>query len=137
MEVVEYANHTVVMDGAHNPQKMTALVGSLQAKFPDQKFNVLIGMLSGKDLEETLKVVAPIVASVTATSFKAEQDMPRGSIALSEVTTAAHELGLPNVAGIEGPAEAFEKILQQSDNPVLVTGSFFLLNYIRPLIFIV
>jgi len=135
MEIVDYEGRKVIMDGAHNPQKMTALVRSLQAKFPDQTFDVLIGMLSGKDLEATLKILLPVVRTVTATSFKAEQDMPRGSIEPSEIIRIAQVLGLKDVQIIPGPRQAFQELIASGDKSILVTGSFFLLNYIRPLIF--
>ena len=123
------------MDGAHNPQKMKALVMSLQAKFPDQKFDILIGMLSCKDLEETLKVMKPIVKTLTATEFRAEQDMPRGSIDATKIVHTAKKFGFQEVDKIGSPVQAFEKLVEKNNTPVLVTGSFFLLNYIRPLIF--
>ncbi|HSX44196.1 MAG TPA: Mur ligase family protein [Candidatus Saccharimonadales bacterium] len=135
MEIVQYKGRTVIMDGAHNPQKMTALVDSLQAKFPGQKFDVLIGMLSGKDLGTTLEILKPVVHGLTTTSFKAEQDMPRGSIEPKETTRTAKKLGLEKVNIIPGPKQAFQELVASGDAPILVTGSFFLLNYIRPLIF--
>lgn len=99
MEIVEKDGKTIIMDGAHNPQKLHALVESLQAKFPDKKMAVLMGLLSGKDLNlhDVIREIKPVAASLIATSFSAEQDMPRGSIEPQEIVRVSKENGFETI----------------------------------------
>ncbi len=134
MEIVKVGSKTVILDGAHNPQKAQVLVKSLQAKYPEQKMSVIMGLLSDKDLSGFLKEITPIARRITSTAFRAEQDMPRGSIGPEEIVRAGKTQGFDNIEAILKPELAFETILEQTEDTILVIGSFFLLNHIRPLV---
>ena len=135
METIEVGGKLVILDGAHNPQKMGALVNSLRDKFPNRKMTVLLGLLSGKDLKGVVKELMPITDNLIATSFAAEQDMPRQSIDPKEIIAAAKAQGITSTKKVTKPEEAFKTALEGKNPLVLVAGSFFLLNHIRPLIF--
>ena len=133
MEVMQFGDKTVIMDGAHNPQKIRASVLSLQDKFPGQKMQVVLGLLGDKELEGVIKELKPIASAIYATYFAAEQDMPRQAINPDEIVKTAQAQGLKAMAIYE-PEQAFQAALNEPES-VLVIGSFFLLNHIRPLIF--
>jgi dihydrofolate synthase/folylpolyglutamate synthase len=134
MELVERDGKTIILDGAHNPQKLYALVSSIKDRFPNQKFAVLIGVVSGKDtsLAGVMQEVLPIASHVIATGFSAEQDLPRPSVAPGELASAAKTLGFSNIEAVTSPEAAYQKLLGRSEEFLLVTGSFYLLNHIRP-----
>lgn len=50
-------NRTVVLDGAHNPQKMQALVDTLKVLFPNKKIIRYTAFKQGKDRQEMLTVM--------------------------------------------------------------------------------
>lgn len=132
MEVVKKGDKTIIMDGAHNPQKLHALVRSLQLKFPTQKMTIVFGVLDEKELKDSLNELKLVAGTLIATSFPAEQDMPRASANPNKVAKVAEELGIKAQVEAE-PERALRQALSQSDF-VLIAGSFFLLNHIRPLI---
>ena len=134
MEIVQKKDKTIILDGAHNPQKIQTLVKSLMAKYPGQKMAVVTGLLSDKEVNGVIKEIAPVTKQLYATAFKAEQDMPRAAIDPQEIVKVAKEVGVENAYAISRPEDAYKKALETSDM-ILVTGSFFLLNHIRPLIF--
>lgn len=137
MEIVKRKGKTIIIDGSHNPQKLRALVKSIQTKFPEAKFAVLLGMLNerSEQVRAVLKEISPIAESVTATTFFAGQDIPRDPLNPFKIVEAGKKLGLGNVQYERSPEEAFKNLLVGSHKYVLVTGSFFLLNHIRPVIF--
>ena len=96
-----------------------------------------MALLSGKDLnlDDIAKEIQPVVASLITTSFAAQQDMPRGSIDPKELMKAAKTSGV-KAEVVEDPKEAFNSIMKSKEPIILVTGSFYLLNDIRPLIFV-
>ncbi len=64
LNLLKIGKSRVVIDSAHNPQKMEALVKSLKAIFRAQKMNFVISVKYGKDLKKILKIIEPISDSV-------------------------------------------------------------------------
>lgn len=50
----------LVLDGAHNPHGLRALVQSLQTLFPGQRWRVLFAMMADKPVAEALDLLTPI-----------------------------------------------------------------------------
>ncbi|MBA2655669.1 MAG: hypothetical protein H0U70_01635 [Tatlockia sp.] len=48
----------LILDGAHNPDKLSALFLSLKKKFPETNFQVLFSLAKNKDLEGCLQIIA-------------------------------------------------------------------------------
>ncbi|WP_342505316.1 folylpolyglutamate synthase/dihydrofolate synthase family protein [Sporosarcina sp. FSL K6-2383] len=59
----------VFMDGAHNPAAAKVLTETIQLEFPGEKVDFIIGMLKGKDVEQTLNELVPVAASFTFVTF--------------------------------------------------------------------
>ena len=109
------ADPLIIYDGAHNPQGIRALIRSLERYFPDQKVNIISGVMADKEygeMVEKLKTVAEHVYTVTvpdnpralsAESFAnvfARQDVPVTaceslSQAVSLAVSASRENGIP------------------------------------------
>ena len=58
-QITERNGHTVVLDGAHNPAAMSALLESLMAYFPEKEFVFVMGSLQTKDVSKMLYLVQP------------------------------------------------------------------------------
>lgn len=140
-DVKKIKNKTVIFDGAHNPQKMEAFISSLIKKYPDKKFNFLLAFKKGKDYKEMLKVIisCAIVHKIIITSFLTEnQDM----INSSEDPIVVGNAYMRSVRGgrfyadpiiIPNLKNAWETILQE-DEPIVVTGSLYLVGEVFRLI---
>jgi dihydrofolate synthase/folylpolyglutamate synthase len=131
MEIFRRGNKTIILDGAHNSQKLHALVSSIQAKYPNVKASILFSLSSNQ--KGTIEAIEPIAKHLIFTSIKTYQDEKKRSprrILITDQLTSAHisyEID-PN------PELALEKLLNRPEELLVITGSFYLLNTIRPLI---
>ncbi len=135
MEIIKLAGKTIVLDGAHNAQKFVALSESLRARFPQQDIAVLAAFAEGdgQRLSGALKVIGSFASDMIITSFVSAKDYVRRSVDTAKVALQAQAIGL--TTQIEpNSAAAFTALLARPEPVLLVTGSFYLLNHIRPLI---
>ena len=124
------AGRTAVLDGAHNPMKLAALVATLQEVHPGVRFPWVLAFKQDKDLDAALHVVAPAASVVVATEFcSAGGDHPAGASVPAElVAAAAADRGI--ATAVEGnPVLAVRRAAEKADEavPVVVSGSFHLL----------
>lgn len=130
LEVVSYKNKIVVLDGAHNAQKMHTFAASFKAKFPNVRPPVVLAIAETKNLH-----LADIVAElkqlsnlVIITTFKNDQDTPVKSIEPEEI---AKYFGQGSTLIEKDINRAMEYLLAQKENVLLVTGSLYLLREAR------
>lgn len=134
MESWQVDNTEVILDGAHNEQKMSALLQGLELTKGERKYVILIGVKSGKDLESLVKLLVPVAGPVIASPFFQGQDLPLQSMDAEEVAAAFREKGVADVVAEGSSAAGFETALERAKSDgssVLVTGSFFLVAEIR------
>ena len=55
---------TVVIDGAHNPQGIEALVSSIREEFPGRKIKFLMGVLGDKAVDKMIEEILPLAFSI-------------------------------------------------------------------------
>jgi dihydrofolate synthase/folylpolyglutamate synthase len=126
MESYTIRGKTVIIDGAHNEQKMTAFFDSFRLLHPGLKPPVLIALKNNKDFEN----IAPIIASNTdiaiATEFTMEQDMPAGAKPASEIAHNLQRAGVKMVIEEPDVTVALNALIDTESDIVLVIGSFFL-----------
>jgi len=136
MEIIQYHNKTLIVDGSHNGQKLGALSSSIKEKYPSKSIAALVGFVEGKDtaLHDGLAALRDITNTLVITSFRGGQDVWRESYLTSTVAAAAKKQGFSDISVVEKPQEALKELLKRPEEILLITGSFFLLNYIRPLI---
>lgn len=61
-EQITWQNKTIVLDAAHNPQKMAGLASALGRVFSGQAIAAVIGMNPGTALQETIRPLALVIA---------------------------------------------------------------------------
>ncbi|MEM7803010.1 MAG: cyanophycin synthetase, partial [Chloroflexota bacterium] len=69
MEVVEKAP-IVLLDGAHNPHKMRALMKSLELSYPDKRVVAIVGGIVNKEISAILKEMVPHIDVLIGTAPK-------------------------------------------------------------------
>ena len=130
METVRVKNRTVVMDGAHNPAKMTAFVTSFQQLHPGVKPIVLLALKSDKDYAKLVPIVGPFAERIITTAFNTTQDLPVRSMDPAKLATAFLSQGFQAEAIADQKAAV--RAMLDDPNPVgVITGSFYLLSQIR------
>jgi folylpolyglutamate synthase/dihydropteroate synthase len=137
MEVFERDGKTVVVDAAHNAQKLEALGRSMHTRYSArQPVAAVVSLAAGREyrLEESAREMAGLAGHLIVTSFHGPQDGPHHSVEPRLLAAACKKQGAKSVEIIEDPAAALQALLARPEQVLLVTGSFYLLNHIRPLL---
>jgi len=131
MEIRQTNGKTLIMDGAHNAQKMTAFIDSFQRLYPDARPAVLLALKTGKEYQDVAPLLAPLVARVIVTTFNTSQDLPVRSMDPGQLAEAFRSAGAAEVKVIADSQAALQALLATPDNIRIITGSFYLLGQIR------
>jgi dihydrofolate synthase / folylpolyglutamate synthase len=118
---------SILLDVAHNPDGMSALIGSLLEAFAFDRANVVIGILGDKDYEGMLSELARIPCSIIATRAKTVRSVP-----VQDLRRASEKLGL-NCDIVEDVGAAVERAIGMSSPTELicVTGSHYVVGEAR------
>lgn len=113
----------LLLDVSHNPDGMRRTVEAIMVfRNRYRRMHVLVGMASDKDAHGFIRCLLPLNASYTATAI------PSGrSISPAELGSLLKSEGI-DAPVFDEPEEALRSIMQEadSDDLILVTGSFFL-----------
>jgi len=120
----------LIMDGAHNAQKMQAFVDSLRQLYPRAKPAILLALKDGKDYESVVPLLAPLAEQVIVTTFDTSQDLPARSMDPEMLAKAFADAGVATQS-ITDQRQAFQALLKSPAEVLIVTGSFYLLSQIR------
>lgn len=132
MDEVKVNGKTLVMDGAHNEQKMRAFTESFKQQFPNQKAVVLLSMKKGKEYETVLPLLKPICSHLIVTSFKERQEFQPIAGDAEILAAAARQQGITDVEVIPSTKQAYQKLMDFSAPLAVITGSLYLLAAVRP-----
>lgn len=136
METVRIGARTLIMDGAHNGQKIGTLLASMREKYGVAPITALVAFTAASDQHWQLGVDAllPVVSKLIITSFQVEQDLPKRAVEPARLAAYCREKGYEHIV-IERSADRAYQLLMDDPVPLkLVVGSFYLLNDIRPIV---
>lgn len=121
---------TVILDGAHNEEKIGALVSTLRDLFDYDRLIMVLGMLETKNAEPIVRTLASVADRIitTAPSVKGKP-----AISAANLAAAARNVGSVQVIANGGPREALEQALKiaKPRDLVVVTGSLYLIGEVR------
>ena len=119
----------LIVDGAHNPDGVTALINSIKSFLPDKKICFVMGVMKDKDYHEMLRLITPFAESfVTELPYSARGLDPE--ILKKEI--ASYFSGPVDTAG--SVTEAVDKALahaKETNTPVICFGSLYQVADIR------
>jgi dihydrofolate synthase/folylpolyglutamate synthase len=149
LEIVEQ-KPLVILDGAHNPDKVKALVRAIKQIFPKKRVTAIIAIKNDKKAKEMLEEFLKICKKIIFTSFKiiADQgvvssykpeelmDIITDSSTANESLRNTFQVSLrPAVIFrlIEDPTKALNMAINEAgkDDLILVTGSLYLVGEIK------
>lgn len=137
MEVKRISGKEVVIDGAHNPQKMSEFINNLLVYYPKQKFDFLIAFKKGKDYKKILRFIVPYARKIIVTSFF-NQTKFQGMRILAEDTKVIGNilniLGFNNFVMYYDNKAAISEMLSTNSGVKVITGSLYLLSDVFPLL---
>lgn len=131
-EVINTHGKIVILDGAHNPQKLTAFIASLPDEYiASSRF--LIGLSDAPDtkIEQCVSILTDLQRPLLCTEFAVGQDIKyRSSVSAATLATLCRDKGAD-----ANPKRDTGLALQQlllSDEPVaIITGSLYLVSVAR------
>jgi dihydrofolate synthase/folylpolyglutamate synthase len=141
VEEFDFHGKKVIIDGAHNPQKLMALSNYLNwhfAESPSRK-RILIFSLGENKMEtsiESMQIAREISDKIILTTFRDEtiESAFRENIDLEILYESARRMEFSEIKIIKNPRVALTSAMQAGAEIVVVAGSFYLLNSIRPLL---
>jgi dihydrofolate synthase/folylpolyglutamate synthase len=134
VDIRRIKNQLLILDGAHNPQKMTALINSLKFFFPNQKFTFVLAFKQRRDFAKMIKLIIPLAQNIIITSFTVtSQDMIQLSQSHPSLIKIFHQLNFSKFETISDQSQALHAALQ-SQNNIAITGSLYLLGEIYPIL---
>lgn len=128
METKKIDAKTVVLDGAHNEQKMQALVASYQQRFPGHKATIVLSLKFDKAYQSVFPILKPICDKLIITKFQQAQDLPAKPVPTEELLVEAQKAGYKNITVEPVLGKALQLALQTKSKQVLVTGSLYLVS---------
>ncbi len=127
METVQ-CEPLVLLDGAHNPEKVASLVQNLDVLYPDRRRILVFGALESKSYAEMLEALLPGTAALIAT---VPNVLAKPSTSASDIAALAPDGVI--VETIEDPIVATERAIDMAepDDLVVITGSLYLVGNVR------
>ena len=117
----------IVLDGAHNPAGVDALLAALDTVYPNRPVQLVFGVFADKDAEPMIRALFPLVAGVTLTPIANPRSRPPESYAALARTLNQHVTIAPDAEA----ALALARAATTSSGVVVVAGSLFLVGQVR------
>ncbi len=122
LQVLRRGSQTLLLDGAHNPAGVAALIAAVRQHFPNSKPTLLTGMLRDKDWQAMSCSLAPLAHRIFAVPVASER-----TVSAEELRATCH------VANPVAECLAFtslaEALARASDDAfVIITGSLYFIG---------
>lgn len=134
LEVVRHSP-TVVLDGAHNPAGVAALVAAVEEAFSFDRLVAVVAVLGDKDVAAMLSLLEPVVSDLVVTANHSPRAMPPDDLARAAVEV----FGRDRVVVEPLLPDALDAAVALADEGgdgagVLVTGSLYTVGEARTLL---
>ena len=119
----------IILDGAHNPDKMRALVKSIKKLYLREKFTIIFGLKKDRKLYEMIKILQPITKKFIITQFGEHTDLGE------KFSYPANELykKVSLKKQLEPDSKSALSLIKKDDK-VLITGSLYLIGEIKKIL---
>lgn len=135
LDIINFQGKELIIDGAHNPQKMSNFLKALTSIYPNQKFTFLLAFKKGKDYNNMLKLICPFSDQLILTNFfSANNNLSHLSAKPDKLKKVVEKAGFNNFSIAKNPEEGFKIVLNSKNPKVVITGSLYFLSEIYPLL---
>lgn len=135
VELLQQKKQKWILDGAHNEDKIKALISLLKSVFSKKNKVAIIGFKIDKDIDACLKLLMPYFKAIVCTQFHASTDMGKKmSIQPQQLKEKLILLGFKgNIIVKDNVEKAVEyvKNLTKKNTIYIVTGSLYLVGEAR------
>ena len=132
-EIINKHSKTIILDGAHNPQKLNYLKEQIKDKFPNQDIIVVLSFSDSKqdNLRECLDIISQISKDIVLTEYILDFG-PKIPLSAEIIQKEAIKLNKFNeIKVIKDHERLVNNVLSNDKQITVVTGSFYLLNNIN------
>lgn len=132
LDVRKIRGNTVILDGAHNEDKMEAIISSIKKIWPTRKIIGIIAFKDDKNVVSMIRLLSKKTEKIVVTKFSSFTDMGKyRSMDKEKIVFALGKAGFDGEVKVknsfkEAFSEAFNKT--KNDKLVLVTGSLYLVG---------
>lgn len=138
-EIHHLKHKDLIMDGAHNPQKMKAFIFTLIEVYPNIKFDFLISFSQGKNQISTmkgiLKLIVPIAHSITISDFATVgADLLHTSVDAKRIEYILDQLSFKKYSFHKMNIKLLENLLKLQSRHLVITGSLYFIGNIYGLV---
>ncbi len=133
MHKINYRNTQIILDVAHNPQKIGLLVESLKQLYPHQGAAVMVMIGDGKDARLMLQALSKLKPYLICSEYAFTEGLPHKAHPASLLAHIAHQLTSKFIE-VADHAAAFQLLLERDEPIKLVTGSLYGVSQIKALI---
>lgn len=129
-ELINYNGKEILLDGAHNPQKMNSFLESLKRKHPGKSFTFIVAFKKDKDIDQMVKQVSSIADSILVTTFHTiSQDFNHKSLETSALSDLARKYFKGRIVSFERVEEGIKYSLENFPSSlIIITGSLYLVG---------
>ena len=122
----------VILDGAHNEDKIKALLKSIKKLYPKKKFTVIFGVKKDKDARKMLLSLKKISQDFIITQFDCATDLGfKLNYPAKELFQLAQKIDLPVKISLKINSQLAFKKAKANNKSVLITGSLYLVGEAR------
>ncbi len=137
MEIIKKNDRTIIIDAAHNSNKMKSFIFSVKELYPNQKFNFLIAFREIKDYKKMLKYILEIADKIFITQFSIDNLNFKNFSAnpiyiknqIDALISKSQNKSNISIEVIKDTHTALKKSIHLS-NKLIITGSFYLISKI-------
>ncbi len=136
MEIIGVGGRQLIMDGAHNGQKMHALVKSLRQRYHGQKRAAIVSFVAGGDVRfpAALHELLPNIDYLIITSYGGGQDIRHTSVDPEAIVASCREQHFDTFEVIPDITKAARVLLKRPEPILLAVGSIYMLSHLRPVL---
>ncbi|MBU6389248.1 hypothetical protein KGQ71_01905, partial [Patescibacteria group bacterium] len=131
-DIYQTAQRIIILDAAHNPQKIARLTETLVTLYPGQTFDFLLAFKKNKDVKQCLSTLVPLARQIYLTAFDMTQEQTARSYPPSELADILDELGFHRHRQVDDLYADLPNLANSASVPLVITGSIFLLSLIYP-----
>lgn len=131
MEIHRRGHQIIILDGAHNPQKLAALRQSIAQQFPGESVAVVASFLQsgGRTPSELMKELEPLYAHVIVAVPSVKDH--RAWFSVKELQTAGRKAGIGSLMTASNYQHAIDQLSARPERVLVVTGSLYVHHFAR------
>jgi dihydrofolate synthase / folylpolyglutamate synthase len=131
---LKFKERHLILDGAHNPQKMNSFIKSLKQVYKNEKFVFIIAFKKNKQYQQCLRTLLPLADYIViAEFFKTDIDTVPKSIPAAALAGLFKKWDFHNFEITHSANTALDTALKAtSASKIVVTGSLYLISDLMP-----